>query len=55
MELVFFTTYITHMMDMRFGIGMWNIQSLYWDGSRITVTKAIPKYKLGLVGVQQVQ
>jgi hypothetical protein len=37
-------------MDMRFGT--WNIRSLYRAGSLVTVSKALSKYKLDLVGGQ---
>jgi exonuclease III len=39
-------------MYMRFGT--WNV-SLYRAGSLMTVAKEIPKYKLDLVGVQEVR
>jgi hypothetical protein len=35
--------------------GMWNASSLYRAGSLMTVAKQIPKYKLDLVGVQEVR
>jgi exonuclease III len=40
-------------MDMRFGT--WNVRSLYGAGSLMTVVKKISKYKLDLVGVQEVK
>jgi hypothetical protein len=40
-------------MDMRLGI--WNIRSLYMAGSLVTVSKELSKYKLDLVGVQEVR
>jgi hypothetical protein len=40
-------------MDMRFGT--WNVRSLYWTGLIMTVAKEISKYKLDLVGVQEVR
>jgi exonuclease III len=40
-------------MDMRFGT--WNVRSLYREGSLITVVTEIAKYKLDLVGVQEVR
>jgi hypothetical protein len=40
-------------MDMRFGT--WNVRSLYRAGSLMTVAKEISKYKLNLVGVQEVR
>jgi hypothetical protein len=39
-------------MDMRFGI--WNVRSLYRAGSLVKVLKKLSKYKLDLVGVQEV-
>jgi hypothetical protein len=40
-------------MDMRFGT--WNVRSLYRAGSFMTVVKEVSKYKLDLVGVQEVR
>jgi hypothetical protein len=40
-------------MDMRFGT--WNIRSLYKSGLLKTIPREIAKYKLGLVGVQEVR
>jgi exonuclease III len=40
-------------MDMRFGT--WNIRSLYRIGSLKTVAMELGKYKLDLVGVQEVR
>jgi hypothetical protein len=40
-------------MDMR--VGTWNVRSLCKAGSFMTVAKEIPKYKLNLVGVQEVR
>jgi exonuclease III len=40
-------------MDMRFDI--WNVKSLCTAGSLMTVAKEISKYKLDLVGVQEVR
>jgi exonuclease III len=40
-------------MDMRFGT--WNVRSLYRSGSLKTVARELGKYKLGLVGVQEVR
>jgi hypothetical protein len=40
-------------MDMRFVI--WNIRSMYRAGSLRTVVEEISKYKLDLVGVQEVR
>jgi hypothetical protein len=40
-------------MVMRFG--MWNIRSLYRSGSLKTVSGELAKYKLHLVGVQEVR
>jgi exonuclease III len=40
-------------MDMRFGT--WNVRSLYRSGSYETVARELGKYKLDLVGVQEVR
>jgi hypothetical protein len=40
-------------MGMRFG--MWSVSNLYRAGSLTTVMKEISKYKLDLVGVQEVR
>jgi exonuclease III len=40
-------------MDMRFGT--WNVRSLYKIGSSTTVARELGKYKLDLVGVQEVR
>jgi exonuclease III len=40
-------------MDMRFGT--WNVRSLYRAGSLKTVARELGKYKLDLVGVQEVR
>jgi exonuclease III len=40
-------------MDMRFGA--WNVRSLYRPGSLKTVSGELAKYKLDLVGVQEVR
>jgi hypothetical protein len=40
-------------MDMRFGT--WKIRSLYWAGSLMTVSRELSRYRLDLVGVQQVR
>jgi exonuclease III len=40
-------------MDMRFGT--WNVRSLYRSGSLKTVTRELRKYKLDLMGVQEVR
>jgi exonuclease III len=39
--------------DMRFGT--WNVRSLYRAGSLKTVARELGKYKLDLVGVQEVR
>jgi hypothetical protein len=39
-------------MDMRFGL--WNLRSLYSAGSLMTVSRELARYKLDLVGVQEV-
>jgi exonuclease III len=40
-------------MDMRFGT--WNVRSLYRPGSLKTVARELGKYKLDLVGIQEVR
>jgi hypothetical protein len=40
-------------MDIRFGT--WNVRSLYRAGSVVIVSKELSKYKLHLVGVQEVR
>jgi hypothetical protein len=40
-------------MDMRFGT--WNVRSLYRAVSRKTVLRELARYKLDLVGVQEVR
>jgi exonuclease III len=40
-------------MDMRFGT--WNVRSMYRAGSLRAVGEEISKYKLDLVGVQEVR
>jgi exonuclease III len=40
-------------MDMRFGT--WNIRSLHRAGSLVLVSKELSKYKLDLVGVQEIR
>jgi exonuclease III len=40
-------------MDMRFGT--WNVRSLYRADSLVTVSKELSKYRLNLVGVQEVR
>jgi hypothetical protein len=39
-------------MDMRFGL--WNVRSLYRTNSLLTVSRELARYKLDLVGVQDV-
>jgi exonuclease III len=39
--------------DMRFG--NWNVRSLYRAGSQKTVSRELARYKLDLVGVQEVR
>jgi hypothetical protein len=39
-------------MDMRFGT--WNVSSLYRVGSLMTASRKLARYKLDLVGVQEV-
>jgi hypothetical protein len=40
-------------MDIRFG--MWNVKSLYRAGALGLVTSEIDKYRMDLVGVQEVR
>jgi exonuclease III len=40
-------------MDMRFGT--WNVRSLYRAGSLMTVLKELSRYRLDLVGAQEVR
>jgi exonuclease III len=40
-------------MDIRFGT--WNVRSLYRAGSLTTVSREVARYKLDLVGVQEVR
>jgi exonuclease III len=40
-------------MDMRFGT--WNIKSLYRTGSLMTVLRELSRYRIDLVGVQEVR
>jgi hypothetical protein len=40
-------------MDMRFGL--WNVRSLIWAGSLMTASRELARYKLDLVGVQEVR
>jgi hypothetical protein len=40
-------------MDMRFG--MWNVRCLYRGGSLMTVSRELARYKLDLMGVQEVR
>jgi exonuclease III len=40
-------------MDMRFGT--WNVRSLYRVGSLMTVSRELSRYRLDLVGVQEVR
>jgi exonuclease III len=40
-------------MDMRFAT--WNVRSLYRAGSLMTVSRELARYKLDLVGVQEVR
>jgi hypothetical protein len=40
-------------MDMTFGT--WNVRSLYRVGSLMTVSRALSRYGLALVGVQEVR
>jgi hypothetical protein len=38
-------------MDM--GFGLWNVRSLYREGSLMTVSRELSRYKLYLAGVQE--
>jgi exonuclease III len=40
-------------MDMR--LATWNVRSLYRAGALVTVSKELSKYRLDLVGVQEVR
>jgi hypothetical protein len=40
-------------MDMR--LGLWNVRSLYRVSSLMTVLRELARYKLDLVGVQEVR
>jgi exonuclease III len=40
-------------MDMRFGT--WNVRSLYRAGSLMSVSRELSRYRLDLVGVQEVR
>jgi hypothetical protein len=40
-------------MDVRFGL--WNVRTLYRAGSLMTVSRELVRYKLDLVGVQEVR
>jgi hypothetical protein len=40
-------------MDMRFGT--WNVRSLYRAGSLMKIWRELARYKLNLVGVQEVR
>jgi exonuclease III len=40
-------------MDLR--LGTWNVRSLYWSGALKMVARVLGKYKLDLVGVQEVR
>jgi hypothetical protein len=40
-------------MDMRFGL--WNVISFYRAGSLMTVSRELARYKLHLMGVQEVR
>jgi hypothetical protein len=40
---------------MDLGFGTWNVRSMYWAGSLRTVVEEVSKYKLDLVGVQEVR
>jgi hypothetical protein len=40
-------------MDIRFG--MWNVKSLYRSGLLTVAVRELPRYKLDLLGVQEVK
>jgi hypothetical protein len=40
-------------MDVRFGL--WNVRSIYRAASLLTVSKQLSRYKLDLVGMQEVR
>jgi hypothetical protein len=40
-------------MDMRFGL--WNVRTLYRVGCLMTVSRELARYKLDLMGVQEVR
>jgi hypothetical protein len=40
---------------MNMKLETWNVRSLYRAGSLVTVSKELSKYRLGLVGVQEVR
>jgi hypothetical protein len=40
-------------MDMRFG--NWNVRTLYREGSLMTGSRELARYKLDLVGVQEIR
>jgi exonuclease III len=40
-------------MDMKFGT--WNVRSLYRAGSLMTVSRELSRYRLDIVGVQEVR
>jgi exonuclease III len=42
-------------MEYGYEIWTWNVRSLYRKGSLVTVSKELSKYKLDLVGVQEVR
>jgi hypothetical protein len=40
---------------MDLGFGTWNVRSLYRAGSLMTVSREVSRYRLDLVGVQEVR
>jgi hypothetical protein len=42
-------------MEKDMSFGTWNVRSLYRSGSLMTVARELPKYKLYLVGVQEIR
>jgi hypothetical protein len=50
---IFWISGLSNNMDIRFGT--WNVGSLYPAGSLVTISKELSRYKLELVGVQEVR
>jgi hypothetical protein len=47
--------YLDKRRDMNMRFGLWNVRSLYRAGSLMTVSRELARYKLDLVGVQEVR